>query len=65
MWLSAKRLKDNPHRGVRKISEQTLKELEDYAHELGVSTIGYTKINPNHIFNDFEILYDNAIMLTM
>lgn len=65
MWISAKQLKNNPHRGVRKIDEKTLAELEDYANSLGVSTIGYTRVNPNFIFKDFEILYDNAIMLTM
>ncbi|HSN66548.1 MAG TPA: 4Fe-4S binding protein, partial [Fusibacter sp.] len=65
MVVSASSLKKNPHTGKRTIDEYTLIEMENYAHELGISKIGYTKVNPNFIFNDFEILYDNAIMLTM
>lgn len=65
MVVSASSLKKNPHTGKRMIDEDTLKEMEKYAHELGISQIGYTKVNPNFIFNDFEILYDNAIMFTM
>lgn len=65
MVVSARSLKKNPHTGKRTIDEYTLIEMENYAHELGISKIGYTKVNPNFIFNDFEILYDNAIMLTM
>lgn len=65
MIISARSLKDNPHSGKRVMDENTLKEMENYARELGISTIGYTKVNPNFIFKDFEILYDNAIMFTM
>jgi Uncharacterized Fe-S protein len=65
MVVSARSIKDNPHTGKRKLDEQTLKALENYAFELGISGIGYTKVNHNFIFKDFEILYDNAIMFTM
>ncbi|MDF2523012.1 MAG: hypothetical protein K0R31_653 [Clostridiales bacterium] len=65
MRVSAKSLKYNPRSGKRVIDESTLIEMENYAHELGISTIGYTKVNPNFIFKDFEILYDNVIMFTM
>lgn len=65
MVVSARSLKDNPHLGKKQIDPKTLDDLEIYAHELGISSIGYTKVNPNFIFKDFEILYDNAIMFTM
>ena len=65
MVVSARSLKDNPHTGKKTIDEKTLKDMENYAHDLGISSIGYTKVNPNFIFKDFEILYDNAIMFTM
>ncbi|KUO60934.1 MAG: hypothetical protein APF84_14015 [Gracilibacter sp. BRH_c7a] len=65
MRISAKGLQHNPHSGKRIIDEKTLKEMEDYAKQLGISNIGYTKVNPNYVFKDFEILYDKAIMFTM
>ena len=65
MHESAKNIKNNPHTGKKAIDDKTLREMEDYAKELGVLSIGYTKVNPNYIFKDFEILYDNAVMLTM
>lgn len=65
MAISARSLKHNPHTGKNIIDEFTLKDMEDYARELGISAIGYTKVNPNFIFKDFEILFDNAIMFTM
>ena len=43
----------------------SLAELEALAHALGITDIGYTKVDPDNIFDGFEILYDNAIMLTM
>ncbi len=65
MRKSAKELTQNPKKGKKNIDARTLKELENYAKDLGVSQIGYTKVNPDFIFKDFEILYGNAMMLTM
>lgn len=65
MLKSAKQLTYNPKQGKTHIDKDTLTELESYALELGVSQIGYTKVNPNFIFEGFEILYDNAMVLTM
>ncbi|NME72917.1 4Fe-4S dicluster domain-containing protein [Flammeovirga aprica] len=65
MRKSAKSIIFNPKLGKRQITEEHLKELKNKANELGISTIGFTKVNANHIFKDFEILYDNAIILTM
>lgn len=65
MRESAKNIRNNPHTGKKTMGEKTLTEMEAYAKELGVSSLGYTKVNPNFIFKDFEILYDNAIIFTM
>ena len=65
MRKSAKELILNPQKGNRKIDNETLKKLENYARELGVSQIGYTKVNPDFIFDGFEILYDSAMIITM
>jgi len=65
MAKSAKGLRTNPKTGKRTIDNATRIELEAYARELGVSQIGYTKVNQDFIFKDFEILYDNAMILTM
>jgi len=62
---SAKELKNNPKIGKDKIDEKTLSKLEKYAYELGVSQIGYTKVQPDFIFRDFEILYPSAMIITM
>lgn len=65
MIKSAKSLKDNPRKGKRHMDAETLKQLEAYAKELGVSQIGYTKVNRDFIFKGFDILYDKAMVLTM
>lgn len=65
MQRSASQLKNNPKTHKKTIDAEGLIELESYAHELGISQIGYTKVNPDYIFNSFEILYDNAMILTM
>ena len=65
MRKSAKGLTQNPHSGRKQIDRATLNELENYAKSLGVSKIGYTKVKPDHIFDKFEILYDNAMILLM
>ncbi|MTI81021.1 MAG: hypothetical protein FH758_09070 [Firmicutes bacterium] len=65
MHESAKNVSKNPHTGMKTMDELTLREMEAYARELGVLSIGYTKVNPNFIFKDFEILYDNAVIFTM
>lgn len=65
MRRSAKDIQRNPRSGKRSMDPETRKELEEYARSLGASTIGYTRVNPNHIFKGFEILYDRAMMLTI
>lgn len=65
MRESAKSITQNPKIGKQHITDEELATMESIAKEYGVSTIGYTKVNHDFIFENFEILYDNAIMLTM
>ena len=65
MRESAKNIIKNPRKGKKQIDEDTLRGMEELARQLGISSIAYTKVDPNYIFKDFEILYDNAIMLAM
>lgn len=65
MYISASGTRTNPKLGKKLIDQQTLKEIEQYAKDLGVSKIGYTKVNPDFIFKGFEILYDNTMIFAM
>ena len=65
MAKSAKSVRDNPYSGKKTIDAETLKELEEYAHNLGVTDIGYAKVNPRYIFKGFKLLFPNAIVFTM
>ncbi|GAA4836752.1 hypothetical protein GCM10023331_22450 [Algivirga pacifica] len=65
LYKSASQLKKNPHQNKNRIDDKTLKEFEAYAYRLGISKIGYTKVNPDFIFKGFEILYPNAMVLGM
>lgn len=60
--ISAKSIKKNPKQGNIRISEKELTELEGYVRGIGVSSIGYTKVDRNMIFKDEKILYENAIV---
>lgn len=42
-----------------------IKEFEDYAHLLGVESIGYTQLTPELLIKDKFIQYPHAIVLTM
>jgi len=65
MAKSAKSVLDNPYNGKKTIDAKTLKELEEYAHILGVTDIGYTRVNQRYIFNGFKLLFPNAVVFTM
>jgi NAD-dependent dihydropyrimidine dehydrogenase PreA subunit len=58
-------LRDNPHAGNTEIDEATLAELEEYAHELGATDIGYTRIDPDRIFKGHTLPFGNAIVISM
>jgi hypothetical protein len=65
MTRSARSVRDNPYAGKTTVDPDTLQELEAYAHSLGVTDIGYTRVNPRHIFRGFKLLFPNAIVFTM
>jgi ferredoxin len=65
LLVSAKGVRDNSHTGKRRMDDKTLKELEEFTLTLGISIIGYTKVNPDHIFDGFEILCDTAMVLAL
>ncbi len=65
MAKSASSIRKNPYAGERTIDPETLKGLEEYAKGLGISEIGYTKVNPRYIFKNFRILFKNAIVFTI
>lgn len=60
--ISARSILRNPKIGKRIISEKDLHNLEEHAKSLGVSSIGYTKVDTDMIFKDDGILYENAIV---
>ncbi|MGD1840044.1 MAG: hypothetical protein ACFB0B_03990 [Thermonemataceae bacterium] len=65
MYKSASQLKKSPEEGQKLIDAATLQELESYAKKLGISKIGYTKVNPDFIYRDFDILTDKVMILAM
>ncbi|MBL6983817.1 MAG: hypothetical protein ISR58_21750, partial [Anaerolineales bacterium] len=65
MAQSAKSVLNNPYAGKNTIDAETLKELQAYAYSFGVTDIGYTKVNPRHIFKGFKLLFPNAMVFTM
>lgn len=58
-------IRDNPYLGNKTIDPETLKELEEFAYDLGISDIGYTEVNPRYIFKGFRVLFKNAIVFTI
>jgi epoxyqueuosine reductase len=65
VFRATKSIQDNPYAGQRAIDPVDLQELESYARKLGVTDIGYTKLNTRYIFKDFRVLFPNAIVFTM
>ena len=65
MAKGVKSIRDNPYLDKKSIDRDTLDELEGYARGLGITDIGYTEVNPRHIFRGYQILYKNAIVFTM
>jgi epoxyqueuosine reductase QueG len=52
----------SPH---TEITPQDLDGFQLHAQSLGIATIGYTRISPDHVFTDGTVLYDYAIVLVM
>lgn len=47
------------------IEPRELEELERFAANQGVATMGYTKVDPDNIFIDRGILFDRAIVISL
>ncbi|MFW9970231.1 MAG: [Fe-S]-binding protein [Candidatus Odinarchaeota archaeon] len=60
---SFKTLKKNPKNPISTITPQGLQKFEEYAKSLGVDKIGYTKLTPELILENQELLYGNMIVL--
>jgi epoxyqueuosine reductase len=56
-------LKKNPKNPITSITPEGLREFEEYAKSLGVDKIGYTKLTPELILENQELLYDNVIVI--
>jgi NAD-dependent dihydropyrimidine dehydrogenase PreA subunit len=65
VFRATKSIQDNPYAGQRIMEPDELQALEAYARKLGVSDIGYTKLNTRYIFKGFRVLFPNAIVFTM
>ena len=65
MALSAKSVLNNPYTGKKMIDPDFLIELEETAHNLGVTDIGYTRVNLRHIFKGYKLLFPKAMVFTM
>jgi hypothetical protein len=65
MAQSAKSVLNNSHTGKKTIDTDTLKELEEYAHSLGVTDIGYIRVNPRQVLKGFKPLFPNAMVFSM
>jgi len=63
--LSVDSIKDNPSVPNSDTSQEFLRKLQDYSQSKGVSLFGFVKLPQNLIFQQFGVLYDNAIILAM
>jgi epoxyqueuosine reductase len=58
-------LSDNPSKPLLSLTSEALDKLRQHAYSLGVSTIGFVKLPQSLIFQEFGVILDNAIVLTM
>jgi ferredoxin len=65
MRKSMRSLHKNPTQPKHQVTNGFLDDLESYARSLDVSSIGYTKVPEQRIFQGKAILHLNAIVLTM
>lgn len=65
MKKSYKAITKNPENFKTIIDENTLRELQEYIHNLNIDDIGFTTVTPNLIFKGRLILHQHAIVLIM
>lgn len=63
--LSVDSIQDNPSNPNSHKSKQFLENLQVFLQNKGVSLFGFVKLPRNLIFQQFGVLYDNAIILAM
>jgi ferredoxin len=56
---------NNPRNPKKNIKDLELEALKIYARSLGIQAIGFSKVDPKLVFKNHNILYDNAIVITM
>ncbi|MGB9978270.1 4Fe-4S binding protein [Methanobacterium sp.] len=56
---------ENPDKPKFIADDDFLQEFENYAHSLGISSVGYTQITPDLLIKDKFIRYPFTIVLTM
>jgi ferredoxin len=62
---SVQSITTNPYNRTIHISLEDMSELKAYAKELGVSDIGYTTVETQHLFKESIVLFKKAIVFTM
>lgn len=58
-------VKNNPDEPKTLADSDFIKKLEEYAHSIGIKSIGYTTVTPELIYPSQSPLFSNAIVLTM
>ncbi len=58
-----KSLKIDPSKPRKMANPQLLEKIEAFCTTHGVAMVGYTKLNPNYIFDHTAVKYDNVIVL--
>ncbi len=56
---------ENPDKPKFIAEDNFIKEFEDYAHSLGIKSIGYTQLTPDILIKDKFVQYPFTIVLTM
>lgn len=64
---SLERAVDSTIEPTRQLAEPDafIREFETYAESLGATSVGYTELQPEWVFRNNGVLYDNAIVVTM
>ncbi|MFX1510952.1 MAG: [Fe-S]-binding protein [Promethearchaeota archaeon] len=63
--LSVDSIQENPSNPNSDAHQEFLEQLQDYSQSLGVSQFGFVKLPQDLIFQQYGVLYDNAIILAM
>lgn len=63
--LSVDSIQENPSDTNSDAPQEFLEQLQDCSQSLGVSQFGFVKLPQDLIFQQFGVLYDNAIILAM